>query len=438
MIEQLKKLATHPAFIVLFAYSARIAILCHSWRVARPAIKDFLPYGYELGRVASAIAAGNGFSSPLRFFDTGPTAWFTPIYPYLVAGIFRVWGTFSSESKGVIQISNCAFAALTIIPIYAIAQKCFGKTSAVISAWAWTLLPTSLLFPIIWIWDTALAALFMALLFWATLAMRDAKKLTAWAGYSALWAVGVLINPSLLSVFPFLAGWAVWKSRHSVPWTRTVAVTILVFAAAMVPWTVRNYRVFGKFIVLRSNFGLELWLGNNPGVPDTWSPWLHPNDSLEEAEKYKRMGEIAFMAEKQREAIEFMRTHPAETLRLMYRRFINTWVGISDSPADEWAASPWYLRGFIVLNVAFPLLALLGFLFARRSRSEEALPYFIMLMVFPLVFYLTHSSLRYRFPMDPIMMVLAAYGVAYPISLWNERAATRPRAVAAAPPALID
>jgi fatty acid desaturase len=183
---------------------------------------------------------------------------------------------------------------------------------------------------------------------------------------------------------------------------------------------------------------LELWLGNNPGVPDTWSPWLHPNDSLEEAEKYKRMGEIAFMAEKQREAIEFMRTHPAETLRLMYRRFINTWVGISDSPADEWAASPWYLRGFIVLNVAFPLLALLGFLFARRSRSEEALPYFIMLMVFPLVFYLTHSSLRYRFPMDPIMMVLAAYGVAYPISLWNERAATRPRAVAAAPPALID
>jgi hypothetical protein len=40
--------------------------------------------------------------------------------------------------------------------------------------------------------------------------------------------------------------------------------------------------------------------------------------------------------------------------------------------------------------------------------------------------------------MDPIMMVLAAYGVAYPISLWNERAATRPRAVAAAPPALID
>ena len=71
----------------------------------------------------------------------------------------------------------------------------------------------------------------------------------------------------------------------------------------MVPWTIRNYRVFGKFIVLRSNFGLELWLGNNPAVPDTWSPWLHPNDSLEEAQKYKRMGEIAYMEDKEQRSV---------------------------------------------------------------------------------------------------------------------------------------
>jgi hypothetical protein len=33
------------------------------------------------------------------------------------------------------------------------------------------------------------------------------------------------------------------------------------------------------------------------------------------------------------------------------------------------------------------------------------------------VFYLTHSSLRYRFPMDPVMTMLAAYGLLYPVSL---------------------
>jgi hypothetical protein len=426
MTAQLKRIVTSPIFIVLFAFSGRIVTLAYMWEVAPVPVKDLLPYGYELGRVASAIASGNGFSSPLRFFDTGPTAWFTPIYPYFVAGIFKIWGIFSSESKLIIETSNCAFAALTTLPIYFIAQRTFGKAVAVGAAWGWVLFPTSLFFPIIWIWDTTLAALVMALIFWATLAMRDAQTISAWAGYGALWAVGVLINPSLLSVFPFLAGWAVWKSRRGpLSPIRMAAATLLIFAVCLVPWTIRNYRVFGKIIVLRSNFGLELWLGNNPGVPDTWSPWLHPNDSREEADKYARMGEIAFMAEKQREAIDFMRTHPTDTVRFMFRRFLNTWMGTTDSPVDEWSTSPWYLKAFLVLNILFPVLTFMGALFVRRSNSEDAPPYFLLLLVFPLIFYLTHSSLRYRFPIDPIMMCLAAHGVAYPISLWNERLAQR-------------
>ena len=61
-----------------------------------------------------------------------------------------------------------------------------GKTVAIGAAWAWVFLPTSLYFPIIWIWDTTMAALFLALIFWATLAMRETKTALAWAGYGAL------------------------------------------------------------------------------------------------------------------------------------------------------------------------------------------------------------------------------------------------------------
>jgi 4-amino-4-deoxy-L-arabinose transferase-like glycosyltransferase len=437
MTAQLKRLLSSPVFIVSFAFVTRMAILTYMWDTTLIPVKSFLPYGYELGRVASAIASGQGFSSPLRFLDTGPTAWFTPLYPYLIAGIFKIWGIFTFKSRLIIEISNCAFAALTAIPVYGIARRTFGNSLAVGAAWGWVFLPTSLFFPITWIWDTTLAALFMALIFWATLAMRDAKTVLAWAGYGALWATGVLINPSLLSLLPFLAGWAIWQSRGD---TRSLvkfsAAALLIFAVALVPWTVRNYRVFGKFIVLRSNFGLELWLGNNPDVPDTWSPWLHPNDSREEAEKYKRMGEIAYMQEKEQEAFTFMRTHPADTVHFMFRRFINNWLAITDSPSDTWSASPWYLKAFIVLNLVFSLSTLLGALFLNRSRAVEAFPYFMVLLVFPLIFYLTHSSLRYRFPMDPIMMVLAAYGVAYPISVWNERTARQRDAVTPAPPVL--
>ena len=318
MVQQSKRLLSYPAFIVLFAYTARMAVffyMSYMWHATQNPVRAFLPYGYELGLVARSIAAGHGFSSPLRFGETGPTAWFTPIYPYLTAGVFKIWGIFSDESRLIIETLNCVFGALTVIPIYGIANRVFGKNVASGAAWAWVFLPASFFFAITWIWDTALAALFLALIFWATLAMREANSIWPWAGYGALWVTGVLINPSLLSLFPFLAGWALWQShRDSLSRVKFSAATLLVFAIGLAPWTVRNYRVFGKFIVLRSNFGLELWLGNNPDVPDTWSPWLHPNDSLEEAEKYKRMGEIAFMAAKEHEAFLFMRTHPSDTL----------------------------------------------------------------------------------------------------------------------------
>ncbi len=435
MPQQIKRLLAYPGFIALFAFIARMLLLSYAWSQLKTPVRAFLPYGYELGRVASAIAAGQGFSSPLRMVDTGPTAWFTPIYPYLVAGIFKIWGIFSDESRLVIMTLNCAFAALTVIPIYGIAEKTFRRSVAIGAAWTWVFLPTSLLFPLTWIWDTTLAALFLALIFWATLTMRDAKTISRWAGYGALWVTGVLVNPSLLSLFPILLLWALWPSlRDTRALLKFSAATLVVFAIGLVPWTVRNYRVFGKIVVLRSNFGLELWLGNNPGVPDTWSPWLHPNDSREEAEKYKQMGEIAFMAEKQREAFHFIQTHPADTLHFMFRRFVNHWLAITDNPSDAWGSSPLYLKAFIVLNFLLALFTMLGTLFAYRDRPTEAIPYVAVILVFPLVFYLAHSSLRYRFPMDPVMMVLAAYGVAYPIFQWRERTSPRTEAAAPAPP----
>jgi hypothetical protein len=186
---------------------------------------------------------------------------------------------------------------------------------------------------------------------------------------------------------------------------------MLVFVLGLIPWTVRNYLVFGKVIVLRSNFGLELWLGNNPNVPDTWAAWMHPNDNMAEALKYKSMGEIAYMAEKQHEAFAFMRTHPADTMNFMYRRFVENWLAISDSPTDFWASTPLYIKVFFILNVLLSLSTFIGVMFAYRFRHPQAFPYAMVPLIFPIIFYITHSSLRYRFPMDPIMMILSTYGI---------------------------
>ena len=49
-----------------------------------------VPFLYEPGNIAHSLAVGKGFASPFHE-DTGPTAWDPPVYPLIVAGVFRVF-----------------------------------------------------------------------------------------------------------------------------------------------------------------------------------------------------------------------------------------------------------------------------------------------------------------------------------------------------------
>jgi 4-amino-4-deoxy-L-arabinose transferase-like glycosyltransferase len=419
----LRGVVSSVGFIVVIAFAARTAFLYYFFVTAvQRAVRENLAFGYEAGAVAAAIAEGRGFSSPLRWLHTGPTAWFTPIYPYLLAGIFKLFGVYSYTSNIVIRMFDNAFAAFTVWPIYAIGTRAFGKRVGSLAAWTWVFFPMSLFFSTVWVWDTALTALMMSLLVAATLSLRGSDRASWWIGYGALWAVGAMVNPGVVSVLPALALWAVWPLRnHLGSALRVATVSALIFFIGLTPWTIRNYSVFHKFIPFRSNFALEFWLGNNPGVPDSWSPWLHPDDDPDEAAKYARMTEIPYMAEKQQEAIQFIRTHPLDTLNFTLHRFSNNWLGMDQSPADVWNHVPLQVKLIVLGNCAFPLLALLGILFAYREQNETAVPLALVLLFFPLVFYITHASTRYRHPMDSVMLILAVYGVVYPFAYLAKR-----------------
>jgi 4-amino-4-deoxy-L-arabinose transferase-like glycosyltransferase len=421
--EQLKRALCSVGFIVVIAFLVRMAFVCYFFvSAAQRAVRDNLPFGYEAGAIAAAIAQGRGFSSPLRFVQTGATAWFTPIYPYLLAGIFKLFGVYSYTSNILIRVLDNVFSACTCWPIYAIGAKAFGNRAGKAAAWVWVLFPMSLFFSTVWVWDTALSAFMLALVVAATFYVRGSGRLSSWMGYGALWALGAMVNPGLVSILPPLALWAVWPLRRQFATAgRLVVVSSLIFAAGIMPWSIRNYVVFHKFIPFRSNFALELWLGNNPGVPDSWSPWLHPDDDHFEANKYARMTEIPYMEEKQQEAWRFIRTHPLDSLNFTLHRFSNNWLGLDQSPSEIWNHVTLQVKVIVVGNCLFPLLALLGAMFAYREENEAALPLALVLIFFPLVFYITHASTRYRHPMDPVMLVLAVYGLVYPVKHFLKR-----------------
>jgi hypothetical protein len=91
-----------------------------------------------------------------------------------------------------------------------------------------------------------------------------------------------------------------------------------------------------------------------------------------------------------------------------------------------------YSKSFLILNCLLSVLCLLGALYAHRSGDPEAFLFAMVLLVFPLIFYVTHASMRYRFPMDPIMLILAVGAVAHLLAIARSR---NPYAKKAAAPA---
>ena len=430
----LKQICTSLSVIIVVAFLLRVWIFWSGQIELRVPI-IVVPFGYETGRIAQSIALGKGFSSPLSV-ESGPTIWLTPVFPYLLAGVFKLFGVYSYLSLLVITTFDLLISALTCIPIFYIGKKLGGVGLAALAAWMWVIFPNGILIPIQWVWDTSLSALMAALILWATLAIRDSKRSRDWIGYGLLWGAGLMVNAAIFSMAPFLFLWLAWDLRkQGRKWLQLPAVAALLMAAVCVPWTVRNYVVFHRVIVFRSNFGLELWLGNNDQVPDTWAGFLHPNDYEPEREKYVGMGEIAYMDAKEHEAIQFMVSHPRDEMRFFWRRFIDNWVGAWDPIQDFWYRLSFIRKFNLSANIFVSLFGLLGILVLSREKNVFTFPIAMYPLVFPVVYYITHSSIRYRHPIDPAMIVLAALAVAYPVRALSRRNARVPSPDMSAVPA---
>jgi hypothetical protein len=143
------------------------------------------------------------------------------------------------------------------------------------------------------------------------------------------------------------------------------------------------------------------------------------------------MGEIAYMAEKQSEAIQFMRNHPAQAAAFAFHRFADTWFGTWETPLDAMRVKSWTVRRTIFWNCTFVLLTFWGLWLANRMFATEVFPLAISIIVFPVIYYVTHSSLRYRHPIDPVMVIYTCFFVAHGITSCVKRLALRTRLPAA-------
>jgi 4-amino-4-deoxy-L-arabinose transferase-like glycosyltransferase len=405
-----------PLPIALAALALRLGAIAYFHTYQFSADGDYLAFGYEFGRVARSIAMGGGFSSPY-YVPTGPTALLPPVYAYLLAGVFKIFGVYSVASAVGILSLNSVFSALTCVTIFFIGQKTFGPTVGTWAAWGWAVYPDSVFWTVKWVWETTLSALLLSLVLLAALHLERPAPIRAWLGFGLLWGLAALTNPAILSLLPFSLGWIWYRQRQEgVRCGRQIGVAALVCVLSLTPWLVRNYLTFGQFIFIRDGFWLELLVGVHEQDTD-WALPSHPTHpkGKSELQRLTQIGEMAYMAEKRHQALDLIARHPGLFALSTLQRACNHWVAYRDLRAIfAFRGGLLLVRslvGRVTAYVLLSVLAFLGLLLAIRVRAREAVPLGGCLAFFPLVYYVTHADLRFRQPIEPVMVVLAAYFV---------------------------
>jgi len=402
--------------MVFIALILRLIVMCFLYPEQMEVDRDHWRFAYETGRIASSIASGHGFGNPL-FTPTGPTAWMTPVYPLIVAGVFKLFGIYSLASAIVMLSFNALTSALTCIPVFLFARRGFGDRVATRAGWTWAFFPYAVYFPVERIWETWLATLLLAILFLWTLRLDPesegfdpAKQRRSWLGYGAMWGCSALVSPALLAVAPFLGLWLIYRlHRRKQPWLVSATAGVLLSIVVVTPWFIRNYVTFHRFIPFRDNMGLVLRLGNK-GPTDYWAASeLGPWHSDAEWQEFKTVGELAYMDHKKQQAIAFIQANPGWYTWMAARRAVFLWFGY-------WSFDPAYLKEEpldppnIFFATTTVLLALAGLRKAFKHR-RVAMPYLLVLFFFPLVYYITTPEAYYKRPIDTMLVVLAVYAV---------------------------
>ena len=397
---------------ILVAMTIRMIVVYFYYHQLPDADLHYEQFGWEVGWVARAMASGHGFSSPV-YPITGPTAMVPPLYTFLLAGIFKLFGIYTLTSGLIILTLNSLFSSLNCIAVYFSADYSLGRRAAGVAAWVWALYPFAIYFSADRVWEYSLTSLLFTTCFCIAQRLPASHKWTTWLGFGALYGLTAHSNPTVLSMFPFLLLWAAMKARKAGgPWLRNCALTLVTLIAVITPWTVRNYRALHVLCPVRDDYWINIYAGNykNPSFSDPPSnPSAHPPSNPEEMTKFLAMGEGPYLKEKHDLAAEWIGQHPLNYVYHVLHRAGYFWTGYWSLTSAYLAIEPTELPMMFYVS-CMTLLMLRGISRFWRWNREAGIPYFLLVGIFPISYWLSLTMIDYRQPIEPAIVVLALAG----------------------------
>jgi 4-amino-4-deoxy-L-arabinose transferase-like glycosyltransferase len=385
---------------VAVGIAARLAFALGYW-VDKPLTHDEREYLL----LARNVAEGRGFAHLQPDGTPVPGEHFgrAPVYPMFLAAVIRVTGappTADVPLLRAIRIVQAVLGGVLVWLVAWLAGRAAGPEAARAGGWLAAVYP-----PLVWtpayVWSETLFSV-LALATVAVLTL-DRRRRVLYLAAGALAGLAVLTRPAMIFFLPLAALWLAWKRE----W-RGVVLLSLACALVIMPWTIRNAREYGRFVLVASEGGITFWTGNHPSAVGEGD--LAANPQLKRENVALRARHAGLTPEElepiyYREALGFIREQPLAWAALMARKTFYTIVPIGPSYRLH---SALYFGASVVSYLAVLPFALMGL--ARLARAGR-LPVPLLLLAASsfLVCLVFFPQERFRIPVvDPTLLVTAA------------------------------
>lgn len=377
-------------------------------------------------RLADHLAKQGTFADPFGTLATGPTAANPPLCPLLLAALIKLlrvpWLVYSATVLASVLANAVVAAQLPRMSEVFYGSQVPGLFASILWLAAMENIPG---------WDTnfTVVGLLMFCIFTSRFADSD-KRWTNSSTFNGIIAgLLFLFNPSsLLVLLPWL-GFLLWRAKeHKRYAVRYCAIVVAAMSVFIVGWGGRNYVELGSFVV-RTNLGMTLFASHNDCAQSSMIRDLmngcyqshHPNSSLAEAEYLRRVGEVQYDKNRTSDAKAWIRAHPAMFLRLTARRILEFWF----PPAEVIPSGYTFSNNFGLADydqrwmrqqhgVDYAIWTVTGLsifgLVLMAFRRQAVIAYVLsVLALYPLMYYMVVSDVRYRYPVLWLSLLPAGY-----------------------------
>ena len=427
---------------------------------------------YEHGEIAENLLAGRGFAVKFLGAD-GATSQQAPLYPVIVAGAYALGGGATPRSLLILELGQSILGGCLVWAVMALAREVLpgraGLWPGRIAGFAAAFHPT-----LVYAATHVQVALPATLLLTLSLAQGYKTGRTGRAAdalFTGLWLGLLMLTDPILGLASLGIAWAILQGRRcvskpvaaprsikirrmlktprdeagrldlssTVQGVGLVAVAAVTALLVLLPWTIRNYRVHGEFVAIKSTFGYAFWQGNSVlsegtdkvARPSTGEALGRSGPSLRDwnASLWKARHAAGYLDDIALSKADYQmlaKVSEPERSRILFQRAL---ADLHAEPGRYLKLTLRRLRYFVLFDETNPktrnlvyrgsqlgltIFAGLGILMMPRPIRSRLGPTFLTALLITLFHALTIVSARFHLPIEPLMAVWGAMAFAFP------------------------